>query len=194
MLTFSRHGDPGLQNDPISLTGYVIDYGGGVEFAITNSSVPGADGVTASTPCVTLIAFEDHFIPLLSSPNSLPYAQSPSVNFMLDVSPGNWPQGNALTPKFVESLSYTAGSDKGLDPGESVIFRFAGADISAVENALADGSLRIGLNVEEIGKNANQSIAYLTYSSNQQAAAVPEPTAPFLGFIGTLMLLRRKNR
>jgi len=114
----------------------------------------------------------------------------------ISVSPGNLPSGNNINPPFLATAGFSVDVEKnpadGIGPGEYLGILFdlmSGKNINDVYDALADGSLRIGLHVGGIGTNGDSE----SYVNN---GAVPIPAAGWLlgsGLIGYMAYRRRKK-
>ncbi len=167
--------------DFINLEGLVVDTGSGVKIGIFNNS---SGGWTSSTiPTITKIFFEDQ-ANVLSSPS----IDSTSGGVLLQQNNGaNLPGGNNIG--FVVESAFTAQPPpvhNGIDPGEWAYFLFSGSDYGDVVGALENGSVRIGLHVQQIGSNGGDSAAYVN-------VAVPEPSVSLLGALGAALLFRRRR-
>lgn len=191
-LTFQPIQNLGTLDDPISITGSVSDYGAGVEINITHASVIGSDWVTTEIPTITLICFDDAALPLLSNPSTALFAESPGVNFLYTGS-ANLPQGETLSSPFATSFAFDAEPPPigtGLDPGESIVFRFLGASYSAVEAALLAGDIRIGLHVQQIGPS-DASTSFIYAPPGDPGSGIPEPSSATLLLLGGACIARR---
>jgi hypothetical protein len=113
------------------------------------------------------------------------------VSFTYDAG-GNLPQGNNAVPAFDPDFSIInePGSANGIQPGEilAVAISLTGS-FQDVLNALASGTLRIGLHVQGLPNGGSDA-----YINNP--TAVPLPMAFLLGapVLGGLLLAGRRNR
>lgn len=168
--------------DFINVNGLIVSTGDGVSISITNSSLVGSGFVTSSIPTVTKIFFED-IAGVLSSPvissssSGVEFASNPDAHL---------PGGNAIN--FVVESAFSAvppPSASGLDPGEYVTFLFAGTDYDSLVSAISLGTVRVGLHIQEIGQNGEDSASFVN--------VIPEPSAALLGCIGAFFLLKRRR-
>lgn len=119
------------------------------------------------------------------------------VKFSTGASPGNLPGGRNLDPDFVTSKGLLADSDSpvsknGVGPNESVVVRMSllsGNSFADVLADLANGSLRIGINVQGLGKEECGSESFVN-----EPKVIPEPASAGLLAVGLLALaLRRRS-
>lgn len=167
--------------DYIDLEALIAPATGGVSIGIYNISTPGDPGVTSTSPTVTRIFFEDRAGVLGNSPSVL--SSAGGVSFVRSDG-ANLPGGNNID--FEVDFAFTAAPPRprnGLDPGESIVFRFGGADYDSVVASIVSGDFRVGLHLQEIGVCAEDSAAFVT--------VIPEPGSALLSLLGALMLLRR---
>ena len=168
----------------IDLEALIIDQGGSVSIGIYNQSVPGNSGITASSPTVTRIFFEDRAGVLGDSPSIA--SSSNGVSFVRNDG-ANLPGGNRIS--FEVESAFTAApppSFYGLDPGESIVFLFGQTVYSNLVSSIASGQFRIAAHVQEIGVCREDSAAFVT--------VIPEPTSAVLGLLGSTILLMRRRR
>lgn len=113
--------------------------------------------------------------------------EGPGTSFSILAVPANLPAGRLLDPLF--KSGFGIGSDparphNGLNPGEWVTLNFDlinGATPAAVNNALDNGSLRIGVHV-----------IVLPDGSSESAVSIPEPVTLLLLSLGAVMLIRKR--
>jgi hypothetical protein len=191
-LSFYAFETGGVSNpddlNAISLAGLLQSESGGVSIRISNQSAVGDNWITSTRPTITKIFFENNG----SLSSSILVTASGGVSLTRNDSL-NLPGGN--TVNFVVDSAYGATPPpvrNGIDPGEFAIFLFQGSEYDAVLNGLAAGTIRIGMHVQEIGANGEDSAAYLNIAPNG-GDVIPEPTAALLGGLGVLLLLRRKR-
>jgi hypothetical protein len=169
--------------DYINIEGLVVATPGGVKIGIFNNSVPGDGWITASIPTITKIFFEDKANVLTS-----PTVHSTSGGVSLVRNDGaTLPGGNNIG--FVVESAFTATPPpvtNGIDPNEWAYFLFTGSDYSAVTAALASGTVRIGMHVQQIGPNGEDSAAFVN-------VPIPEPSVSLLGALGAALLFRRRR-
>jgi hypothetical protein len=119
----------------------------------------------------------------------------PGVDFMQGASPGNLPAGNMATPPFVTTAGFLADSNSpvpqsGVNPGEwlGIVFDLqSGFTFADVISDLTDGSLRIGMHVQDFSGGGSES-----FVNNP----VPVPAAVWLfgsGLLGLVGVARRKR-
>ena len=169
--------------DYIDLEALIAPESGGVSIGIFNKSKVGDPAVTSTAPTVTRIFFEDRAGVLGDSAEIV--SSSGGVSFVRNDG-ANLPGGNRID--FLVDSAYTATpppSRNGLDPGESIVFRFGASVYDSVVASIVSGDFRIGLHVQEIGFGAEDSAAFVT--------VIPEPGSALLGLLGALMLLRRRR-
>ena len=118
----------------------------------------------------------------------------PWVNFEeddLDVTPGNLPGGDNITPAFVADSCFSVEAENpeplwGVGPDEQVTITYSLEPAQTIDNVisnLADGSLRIGLHVKSFAEGDSQS-----FVNNP----VPEPATLALLGLGGILLRRKK--
>ena len=114
-----------------------------------------------------------------------------SVDFTTHATPGDLPGGGSMPVPFETSVGFSADADTpppkwGISPGESLGVEFSlltGGDLDDVIQELTDGTLRIGVHVQNFSGGGSESFVNVP---------VPEPaTMALLGF-GALMLKRRR--
>ena len=171
----------------------MFESAGTLHFLILNSSDQSHPDVDGEHPVVTTVFIED---PggvlggggLFDALNSVGTVDGSGVLYK-DSEPLGTLQGkNNVSPSFVSTFMFdprSPGAHNGIDPGESGSFKFNSATVAAVEAALASGTIRVGLHIQQIGTNGTESAGYIL---------VPEPGTAFLALIGTGMLLLRRRR
>lgn len=128
-------------------------------------------------------------------------SNSSGVSFDWGATPPNLPSGTNLDPDFTANLAADSNSGRpgrmanGVNPGESVSFRFATESTSTAAD-LANGNLRVGLHVQ--GFYGGGSESYVNRSTNI-VAPVPEPEAyalmlAGLGVVGAVARRKRKQQ
>jgi len=103
--------------------------------------------------------------------------------------PGNLPNGGSLTPAFVATSAFSADAQgnpsRGVDTNSDILGvvydLLPGLDLTDVQAALDDGTLRIGMHVRSIGAGG-ESDSFVN----------PEPASLALMCIGALAVLRRR--
>lgn len=184
-------GLPNSDLDPIVINGELTDGGGGtVLFTILNDSSPGDDWVTSDRPTITKIGIED-----LSNTIS-----SGSIDSVLGVV--NFHEDNSVNIPGSSNISFTTEygwvadpppTTNGIDPGESITFRFDGL-LTDVQQAMADGELRIAVHVQQITDD-DTSAAYVNDGPPPPPDdEIPEPSSGVLVFLTSLGFLIRRRR
>jgi opacity protein-like surface antigen len=140
------------------------DGGGQATLTVTNA---GPDQVV-----FTRVAFDD----IAGVLSSISVTDTAGVDFDVDATPDNFPEGNELTPDFEPDLDAVAANpapSNGLGVGESldVTLTLTGS-FADVLDALTDGSLRIGVRAQSFASGGSESLVNVP---------IPEP--------GTLLLL-----
>lgn len=186
-LAFEGFETQGVSNpsdlDSINVEALIFTSGAGVAISITNTSIPGSGFVTSQMPTVTSIFFEDKAGVLSNSPTVI--ASSTGVAFESN-NAANLPGSKAVD--FVVESAFTAvppPPKNGLDPGDYVTFLFSGTDYDSLLVALSSGQVWVGLHIQEIGADGNDSVAYFS--------VIPEPSAALLACLGALALFRRRR-
>ena len=181
---FETNGVSNLSDlDYIDLEALIVSTAGGVSIEVKNTSVIGDPGITAGQPTVTKIFFEDN-AGVLSNSVSIT-GSTGQVSFVRDNNL-NLPGGNNIG--FDVETAFKAVPPPtlyGLDPGESIVFRFSGTSYDALVASLYSGDFRIAMHVQQIGVCGEDSASFVN--------VVPEPTSAMLGLLGTLVLLRRRR-
>jgi hypothetical protein len=185
----------GINADQEDLSGQLLldvyDLGSVAQFVFSNNI-----GIPSN---ITTIYFDDatNLLGGISVAN-----QSAGVDFAV-VSPGNFPEGNTLSPSFneefqAERTNGPGGVARGINaPGEFLSLNASLVGLTSVSDVLAAinaGNLRIGLHVQAIG-NEGGSDSYVT--EVRSPSAVPLPAAAWLfasglGFFGVAR--RRLNK
>lgn len=163
----------------IDLNALLIAQGDDLLVRISNDSPVGTDWISAEAPTITRIHFDDGDSQLGAS--SI-VGTSGYVDMSRDDSI-NLPGGNTIS--FVTDVGYDANpppTQKGIDPGESIDILFPATTIAAF---LGQPYSRIGLHVQQIGDNYEDSASYIS--------VVPEPSIAALGGLGLLLLIRRRR-
>ncbi len=128
----------------------------------------------------------------------------PGVNFSQGASPPNLPGANNASPPFQTTAGFLADSDpptqpNGVNPGESLGILFTlqgGQTLADTLNAIADGSLRIGIHVQGFASGGSESFVN-TPNGNGNGGVIPEPSSlaiAGLGLLGLALKARRKKR
>lgn len=168
--------------DYIDLEALVLSLPGGVTIGIYNKSMIGDPYITSEQPTVTRIFFEDrggvlgNDVSVVGSTGMVSFTRNDSANL---------PGGNSIS--FQVDTAFVATpppTSNGLNPGESVVFLFNGSSYDALVASIVSGDFRIGLHVQQIGRNGEDSAAFVS---------VPEPSSALLGLLGTMLLLRRRR-
>lgn len=189
-LHFSPFKEDDIENtslDVIDINGTVISIANGTRFGIINNSIPNGSTVTSTRPTVTQIYWDTNssFVPTSSSYNA--GLSSTTVVYSSGGSPSNLPGGNEIN--FSSNYRFTANSpppQKGLDPGEVAYFDFIGVSYTDVVLGLTNGSIRIGIHIQEVGSNGSQSVSFVN-------EAIPEPSIILLSAFGVFGLLKRRR-
>ena len=167
----------------IDLNALIVSATGGVSVSISNQSLAGSPGVTATQPTVTRIFFEDrngtagNEVTILSHSSGVSFARTDGANL---------PGGNNIG--FEVDSAFTAANPRpvnGLDPGESIVFLFGGASYEHVLSSVQSGDFRIAMHVQEIGRHGQDSAAFVN--------VIPEPGSTLAMLLGGLLLLRRRR-
>lgn len=177
--------DPSLS--VINIDALVSNIGTGTRFSFTNNSVINDSTVTATRPTVTQIYWDvdSSFVPTTTSFNAS--LSTTTVSYTAGGNPSNLPGGNVISFSSDYRFSPTNPQpQRGLDPGETGVFDFTGVTYSQVIVGLTNGTIRIGMHIQEVGANGADSKSFI----NQ---AIPEPSALLLGLCGMLGLLRRRR-
>jgi len=103
------------------------------------------------------------------------------VDFEVGAAPPDLSGGNTISPHFVATGSADSESpveENGINPGEwlGIIVNLAGVDFAGVQQAVADGSLRIGLHVQAIGTSGD-SDAFVNGPPPPRPPQVPDASA-----------------
>ena len=157
---------------------------------------------------ITAIYFDDLATPLFSGIAST--EDGPGVNFEPDASPGNFPNGNTVTPNFVTTYSASransgtvgnpcSGSSCGVDVPEWVIIYLAySGGAPALDAAIANGTFRVGIHVQGINGGTSDSMLACVAGAqcDQFAPPVPEPgsvAALAMGLLGVGYAVARRR-
>jgi hypothetical protein len=177
---------------------------GGVTIGIVNSSIPGDGWITSQIPTITTFLFQDQ-ANVLSVPTI--QSASPGVSIVQNNNL-NLPGGNNIG--FTVESGFRASNPsvkKGLDPNEFVYFFFGGSSYELVLAGLASGQVKIGMHVQEIGLDGEDSASYVNNlyvapndggggSGNSGGGGpdvIPEPSSALLTLVGTALLFRRRR-
>jgi hypothetical protein len=189
-LHFSPFKDDDIEDsslDVININGTVISIANGTRFGIINNSIPNGSTVTPTRPTVTQIYWDTNssFVPTSTSYNS--GLSSSSVVFESGGSPSNLPGGNEID--FSSNYRFSPDSPSphnGIDPSEVAYFDFIGVSYTDVILGLSNGSIRIGMHIQEVGSKGKDSVSFVN-------DAVPEPSVILLSAFGVLGLMRRRR-
>lgn len=171
----------------INIDALVTNIGTGTRFSFSNNSVINGSTVIASRPTVTQIYWDvnANFLPTSTTFNA--GLSSATVSYTSGGSPSNLPGGNAISFSADYRFSPTnPQSQRGLDPGETGVFDFDGVSYAQVLAGLNNGTIRIGMHIQEVGANGSDSKSFI----NQ---AIPEPSSLLLGFCSLFCMLRRRR-
>jgi hypothetical protein len=136
---------------------------------------------------IAQVYFDDASPSLLSNP----VVNTGNVgNVLFEVDNGTLPQGNNLTPPFVESFGFdrvtggpgNEGNVRGVQTGETLGIRFTG-NFANVIAALNSGDLRTGIHVQ--GIEPNSSDAYVS---------IPTPALLPAGAMSLISVLRKRRK
>ncbi|MEY4243456.1 MAG: hypothetical protein RLZZ245_1041, partial [Verrucomicrobiota bacterium] len=207
-LNFSPFEIQGVSNpsdlDYIDIDGQVVSSVGGVTIGIVNSSIPGDGWITSQIPTITTFLFQDQ-ANVLSVPTI--QSASPGVSIVQNNNL-NLPGGNNIG--FTVESGFRASNPsvkKGLDPNEFVYFFFGGSSYELVLAGLASGQVKIGMHVQEIGLDGEDSASYVNNlyvapndggggSGNSGGGGpdvIPEPSSALLTLVGAALLFRRRR-
>ena len=187
-LDFTPFEYEGVSNvsdlDHIDLNALILSTAEGVTVSIRNQSIIGDPGVTLTQPTVTKIFFDDRAgltggqVSILSQVGDVSFVRNDGANL---------PGGKKID--FNVDSAFTAApppSVKGVDPGEAIVFLFSSATYEQLVASVTSGDFRIGLHVQEIGRNGEDSAAFVS--------VIPEPGGVLPVLLGSLLLLRRRRR
>jgi hypothetical protein len=156
-------------------TAEVNDLGGTVQFVFS-----------APAGTISEVYFDDA-AGVLGTFTGLYTGTSAGVEFEVGADPANLPAGNTISPPFNVTDSFQATSQaNGVDFGEflGIVFNLTGT-YGDVTDALDDGSLRLGLHVQDL------------LNGNSESFVTPIPGALLLfgsGLVGLVGIGRRKFR
>ncbi len=120
-----------------------------------------------------------------------------TVAFTSDANPSDLPSGGAFTSNY-SADSDAPPSHKGVNPGESVTFKFNFTDTNdgfdELITAISNGSFSIGLHVQAFGTGGSES---LVLSLTGDITPVPEPATMLLlgtGLAGIAGIMRKRKK
>ncbi len=171
----------------INVDGLVTDIGTGTRFTFMNNSGINGTSVTPTRPTVTQIYWDvnANFVPTSTTFNA--GLSSTTVNYTSGGNPSNLPGGNSIS--FSADYRYSPTNpqpQRGIDPNETGVFDFQGVNYTDVLTGLSNGTIRIGMHIQEVGINGNDSKSFI----NQ---VIPEPSSLLLGLGSLLCVLRRRR-
>jgi len=153
-----------------------------VSFTFTNSG-PKDSSITA-------VYFDDGTLSAIAS-----ILDGTGVDFEEGASPPNLPAGNEANPAFEADFAADAEpptEPNGVNPNETLTIVFdllMGSTLTDTENALRDGSLRIGLHVQGFKKGGSESFVNVP-----PGGVVPEPSIGLLLAAPALVALARRRK
>jgi hypothetical protein len=164
--------------DPIDLNALLIQTEDGLQIEIRNDSRVGNDWITPATPTITRIYFElDAGLP------ADPVIVDTTGQVLMDpLANMNLPGGRNIS--FQSTTAFRARPApvfNGVSPGESVNILLPD---TTIDDLLAGSGARIGLHVQQIGPNAEDSASF----------AIPEIPEPGIALLATLSLLAALRR
>jgi hypothetical protein len=166
-------------NDPISAAAAVQFTGTLEQYGSTRVLLTLSNAATGVESSITDIYFDDaaHCLSQMTVLNNY------GVAFSSGAYPSNLPGASYADPDFV--TRYSADSDyptisKGVQPGESISFRFTGS-YDSVEQSLNNGQLRVGIYVQGFTGLCSESFVSFVPPLNP---AIPAPGALLLAATG----------
>jgi hypothetical protein len=122
----------------------------------------------------------------------------PGVQFSAPATPANLPGGASITPAFVATAGFSAGSDppvqpNGVNPGELLSIGFTlqpGRTYADVLGDLDSAALRVGIHVQGFASGGSESFLNVPQPPN----LVPAPGAAALALLGAGLVDRLRRR
>lgn len=186
--------DPALS--PIQVALELEESAGKIYFVILNTSDQGNPAVDGSRPAVTAIYIEDPADLLgggqagtFDVAGSFGTVAGDGVSYVDSASGGTLQGKNNVSPSFATDFHFSPNptpAQNGIDPGERGSFEVGTASKAAVEAALVSGEIRVGLHIQQIGEDGEDSAGYLL-------TVVPEPSTLLLGLCSSVLLLVRRR-
>lgn len=180
-------------NSPTDYSPYlsadVLDFGTGALFTVSL-------GPTSPDGFINQIYFEDlaSVFDGMTFENTLSPSPVTAVDYVTPTSPSSPPGVNP----FVADHGFGAVNPAptyGIDPDEGASFLAIyapGMSFGNVEQALVAGDLRVALHMQGLDPGAEESDSYLNVTPKDPR--IPEPGTALLTLLGTVLLLRRRNR
>lgn len=188
-LTF----DQVTTNSPTDYSGLlsaeVIDQGTGVLFLVTLDDAP-------PTGDIRNIYIEDTgglFSAMDFSAAFTPIGPTP-VSFSSPANPAKPPGVASFTSTFSFDADSPMPQNNAVNNGETAAFvatYSGGVSFGNVEQALVNGTLRVGLHMQGLDPNGMQSDSYVSQPADDPT--IPEPDTTLLAVIGVCLILRRRR-
>lgn len=188
-LTFDRITTNSSSDYTGLVSAEVIDQGTGVLFLVTLDSAP-------PTGDIRNIYFEDTgglFSSMDFSAAFTPIGPTP-VAFSSPSNPATPPGVGSFTATFSFDADTPMPQNTAINNGETGAFvatYSGGTSFGNVEQALVNGTLRVGVHMQGLDPNGTQSDSYVSQPPDDPT--IPEPDTTLLAAIGVCLILRRRR-